>query len=290
MTQVFVRSDYGWVLNDAGTNKFSSALNMREQLGLNSIIFIVGARGIGKSWEALKIAEIRARRIDLEFSADDVVFSMEEFLERLDYYENQSRKWAWLVFDEVGLDIPARDFMQLANKIMSYVAQSFRKTAVNLIVVCPHRSMVDMHVRMLNDFYIVMKTRGYCRVYTVGMNPFASGDHAIRTPFLCELQTGKPSDALTNAYEEKRREHLNKQYATYSEQLKAEKARINPLERREEELAEVDRIAKLYYAEKIDKKEIAKEFKRTLKAPQNKAYDLRDEVMRKVENWKENPE
>jgi hypothetical protein len=189
----------------------SGAIWRRQHIGLNSIFLWLGARGIGKSYGCLKVGEV----FDRNFNVDRVVFNLESFLESL---ESIKKPYSWLVFDELGLEIPAREWLSTANKIMSYISQSFRFTKINLSIATPNPSYVDVHIRELSDFWVVMQTRGVGRVYKVIHNPFAKPSRSLKTPYLCNIELGLPSDRLQRAYEDKRREVLSSKYAEYLSQ------------------------------------------------------------------------
>jgi len=264
--------------------KFSKAIYSRIHKGLNSILLILGARGIGKSYLAMIIAFRLSAMSKREFTVDDVVFSMREFLERLKYYEDRKTKWAWIIFDEVGLEVPAREFMKLINKIMSYVAQSFRKTAINLIVVVPHYTMVDLHIQLLSDFWIIMKKRGHGRIYKNRMNPFKG---RAQTPLLCELEVGKLGEDLEDlleAYENKRAEHLSGKYEEYLIEVEKKEESQKPRDL----LAEARIAYEQIIAEGIPKRKIGYELMARLQVSQGVAYSLKHQV--ESERTRENDE
>jgi hypothetical protein len=194
--------------------KFSRAIHSRQRKGLNTIILIVGARGVGKSYLSLRLGEI----YDKHFSVENVTFSIEEFLQQIDVL--RKRPWSWLIFDEIGLEVAARDFMSMVNKVMSYVAQSFRYTKLNLCCVCPDPDMVDIHVRKLADFLILVTNRGHARVFRTKMNPFRSGGYY--TPLFCELKVNLPSNALQDTYEAKRHIIMEEKYAQYQKEIQSQ--------------------------------------------------------------------
>jgi hypothetical protein len=280
MSERYIKTELGYVLNP-NTDKFTEVIYSREHKGLNTIISIVGARGIGKTYEAMKIAETLSRKLhDYTFVVDDVVFSMKEFLIRLKYHEEQGNKYVWLVFDETGLEVPAREFMKLINKIMSYVAQSFRHTKVNLIVVVPHDTMVDIHIQLLADFKIVMKGRGKARVYKSEMNPFRAEP---RTPLFCELETGLPSKELYEAYEQKRSEYLKAKYEQYMSEVEHEEQRRMPVESLGKKDTILAEIKKDYLEGRISKEHLAFEIQRRLGTGHTNSYDIRNQLLSEIE-------
>lgn len=245
------------------SSKFSAALHSRKSKGLNSIILVMGARGIGKSYLSLKIGET----YDHNFNVNNVIFTMEEFLTRL----NEVKKYAWLVFDETGLEVAAREFMTIINKVMSYIAQSFRYTAVNLICVVPNPDMVDIHIRELADFWIVVTNRGHARVYRTRMNPFRSG--SLSTPLLCKLNITLPSKPLCDEYEAKRRMVLDSKYTIYLQEILKQKGKgIEPVNK----ALEVHRIIQLGEEKGFKKSQIVQLIGRELSISSNPARDYYD--------------
>jgi len=196
----------------------SSAIHRRITLNLNSIFLVVGPRGSGKSYTSMRISEM----LDKTFTVDDVVFDVQGFLERLKQIQG---KWKSLIFDEAGLSeaMPARLFMRELNLVMSYVAESFRHTRTHLFVTVPSQYMIDVSIRQLADFYVVMQSRGQARVYTIKMNPFRHGQ--IMTPVLCNIETLIPSKQLCEDYETKRASWMETLYDKWLTDVKAEGAK-----------------------------------------------------------------
>jgi hypothetical protein len=264
-------------------NKFLLAIYSREHKGINSIILILGARGIGKTYLAMKIAETLSEKMhNLSFTADDVVFDLAEILARIKYHEDNKEKWAWIIFDEAGLEVAARDFMQDINKIMSYVMQSFRHTKINLVICLPHPDMVDLHVRNMADFWIDMKGRGKARVYKTKLITFRSG---VKTPLFCTIENASlASEALCIAYEEKRKAYLDKKYAEYLAETQRRKESMERLvantAEHQREVLEI--IKKEYKDGKIPVKRLAYEIKQRLGISQAPAYDLRIKLLEEI--------
>jgi hypothetical protein len=278
----YERTALGYVLKVEG-NKFLVAIYSREHKGINSIILILGARGIGKTYLAMKISETLSLKMhNNRFTAEDVVFDLAEILARIKFHEDQGEKWAWIVFDEAGLEVAARDFMQDINKIMSYVMQSFRHTKVNLIVCLPHPDMIDLHVRNMADFWIDMKGRGKARVYKTKLVTFRSG---VKTPIFCTIEAASlPSKDLYEAYEEKRKAYLDRKYAEYLAETQRRKESTDRLiANTAEHQREVLGIIKKEYEDgKIPVKRLAYKIKQRLGISQAPAYDLRIKLLEEI--------
>jgi hypothetical protein len=197
---------------------FSEVIYARRKLGINTITLVVGRRGIGKSYISMALSE----HFDNNFSVDNVVFEVDNFLEVINKLPMQS----CVVFDEVGIAVGSRTFMSQINLIMSYVGESFRHTGIDLFVTVPNPYLVDINIRQLSDMMVRVSARGKGRVYAIKADIFKSGH--IQTPVLCDLQVRKPSDALCASYEVKRTAYLNGQYAKWSEMIKDNKKRERP--------------------------------------------------------------
>jgi len=92
--------------------------------------------------------------------------------------------------------------------------------------------MVDIHIRELADFWVLLTHRGHARVYKTKMGYFKSGK--IRTPFLGEITVGLPSKPLVEAYEAKRKELLETKYDQYLLEVKKQKEIHEPRNLEEE--------------------------------------------------------
>ena len=243
--------------------KFSKAIYSRQHKGLNTIILIAGPRGVGKSYLSLKLGE----RYDPYFTVENVTFSIEDFLIKVEVLRRGS--WSWLVFDEIGLEVAARDFMSMVNKVMSYVAQSFRFTKINLCCVVPDPDMVDIHVRKLSDFWILVTNRGHARVYKTKMNPFRSGSYY--TPLFCDLTISLPSKELCEAYEVKRHGVLQDKYQQYLEEIRNKGYQPKPVDWP----AKAKELKEAFEEEGLPPKKWAYEIKIRTGCGQVKAYDIK---------------
>ena len=197
---------------------FSQVIYKRRSMGVNSIILVVGKRGIGKSYASLFLCSV----FDPDFSINQVVFSVEAFLDAM----KDLKKGSCILFDESGISISARSFMSNTNQIMSFVGESFRFKGVDLITTVPSPNFIDTNIRQLSDFLIRMTGRGKGRVYQVSSNVFKSGD--IKTPILCDIRTRKPDDGLCEQYESKRAAYLGGQYDNWLASLKEDRIRTQP--------------------------------------------------------------
>jgi len=114
------------------------------------MLLIVGERGSGKSLAAMAMA----CKIDPEFKNNPiVVYTVYEFLDAI----LNAKKGQVIVFDEVGVGVPAREWHQLNNMIMSIIAQILRYKNICVIFTTPNIRYVDVNVREAMNGFI--KTR-----------------------------------------------------------------------------------------------------------------------------------
>jgi hypothetical protein len=214
---------------------------------------------------------------------DDVAFDLSEILARIKYHEDNNEKWAWIIFDEAGLEIFARNFMDDINKVMSYVMQSFRHTKINLVTVVPHPDMVDLHVRTMADFWLDMRGRGKAKVYKTRLVSFKSG---IRTPLYCTIENASlPSKELYEAYEVKKKSYLDRKYSEYLAETQRRKESTDRLITNtvEHQRQVLEQIKREYVEGKIPVKRLAYEIKQRLGISQAPAYDLRIKLLEELE-------
>jgi len=260
--------------------KFEKAIYSREHKGLNTIILVLGTRGIGKTWESLQIAQRLSRRLHKrKFSCKDVFFTARQLMGRLRYYNNRGDKWRWLVFDETVLEASAREFMSKRNRVMSHVCESFRKTHVNLIIISLFPRLVDINIREMADFWIVMQGRAKCRVYKVKQKIFREG---VQTHKYCLIEGGVCSRDLALDYEVKRKEYLDGKYEEWEKVIENYELALQPKDL-SKQIAAMQEVKQLYVDGKIGKMDIAPEVRERLGVNRSYAFDFRRRILKEVE-------
>lgn len=107
----------------------------------NFILVVVGPTGSGKSYSALRFCE----QIDPSFNASRIVFYGDDFLDILE----QMKIGQFIIWDEAGVGIPARDWHSIINKTISYILQTYRKKRFGIIFTVPSFDFIDVHARKL---------------------------------------------------------------------------------------------------------------------------------------------
>jgi len=115
----------------------------------NLLCVITGQTGTGKSLSALEFA----RLIDPTFTADQVVFTVEEFLNLMETLGPGKV----IIFDEAGVDLDARRSSSKKNVFFSNILKTFRYLQIPTIFTLPNLAMLDKNARRL--FHLWIKTR-----------------------------------------------------------------------------------------------------------------------------------
>lgn len=194
---------------------------------LNAICIWVGPTGTGKSYSALRLAE----KVDPNFSISHVVFRPKDFLDIIN--DPELIKGNVVLWDEMGLGMPARDWTSVFNKSIGYVLQSFRFRNLALFMTVPDQAFIDSQARRLFHYYI--ECVGVSRQQQVVIaKPFVV-DHSARfdkdyTKYpIVQRPTGPvkigtipfslPSSRLREAYERKRKGFMDAYYRELRESL-----------------------------------------------------------------------
>lgn len=117
----------------------------------NWLAVITGPTGSGKTYSALALAEA----IDPNFSAKNIVFTPEEFMQLLN--GDTLSKGSVIVFDEAGVTLNARQWQQSSNQMIQHVLQTFRHKNYIVIFTAPHFGFIDRASREL--FHCYMETQ-----------------------------------------------------------------------------------------------------------------------------------
>lgn len=152
------------------------------------IIAIIGKRRKGKSVTGLGLCH----------SMDPEGFTPENIHERVFMYPMKFMEWAQkpkkdlyrglsIMFDEVGVGIPSREWQSFNNKAINKVMQIFGHKGFFAIFTLPHLGFMDKGPRSMVDYLIEVlkidrhKKLNVCKVKELVVHPI-TGDY--KTPFL----------------------------------------------------------------------------------------------------------
>jgi ABC-type oligopeptide transport system ATPase subunit len=184
----------------------------------NWLAVIVGETGSGKSYSAMKLAEL----LDPTFNISRVVFTPKGFIKLLN--KGKLRKGNIIIFDECGVGLSSRNWYNTINKVIGYILQTFRHRNLGVIFTSPDISFVDVQARKLFHTYFETLKIDYekglvaTKVFRIQTNPrfnksyfkryrleSKGGKYALKT-----LYISMPSKELIRSYEAKKRRYTKK--------------------------------------------------------------------------------
>ena len=207
---------------------FIDVIKNRLEQNKNALLAVVGETGSGKSYSALRLAEL----IDDDFNVSGkVCFRPIEFVKAV----QRARKGAAIVFDEAGVGIPAREWWSIQNRLLDYVIQTFRFKNLCVIFTMPNLNFIDEHARLL--FHYVLETQFIdYEAESVVLKPFKIMSYSrakktylvyprLKNVVIRRLLVSKPSERVIKEYEAKKERYLSELYTEITETLepKAEK-------------------------------------------------------------------
>lgn len=168
---------------------------------------------------------------DPNFNIARVVFTPEDFMEII---RSDLPTGSFILADEIGSWMPARDYMTLANKLLSLVLQTFRYKRIGVIWTIPQNRQADINVRTMSDVIIetlkihkkiqMVETKfkyvetdpitgDVFRKFPVVSNDAGASNTITRVFF------DRPEKELEKLYLEKKEEHMESFYAQIHHQL-----------------------------------------------------------------------
>ena len=227
------------------TDNIKDRLLKRNQ---NWLAVICGGTGSGKSYSALRLAE----SLDASFNIDRVVFGSGEFMELINSGKLQAGNV--IIYDEAGVGIPAREFATLSNRLLMYVAQTFRHRNLGVIFTVPSFSFIDVQARRLLHAYIetlsINRHENVCitKFMNIQVNPRINDkvyykyprfvDEAGKIKVIERFRIAKPSKELIKAYELKRCGFTDRLNRSVEAQLKHSQEKTNAQEWNADEVAD----------------------------------------------------
>jgi len=251
-------------------NSFIYTIRGRILKNKNAILTIVGETGSGKSYGALRLGEM----LDKEFSIARVCFTPFEFLKLIDDHLKGIKKLpagSVIIVDEAGVQYSARSWQSFHNKVLGLLSQSFRSLNWIVIFTLPSLGWFEKQARQLTHFVLIAdhidysRNMAYFKLIEMTTNPITgeiqphypmkrkpSGELEI-TKF---VTFKKPSEALNEAYEQKKLEWQTKRYGSITELMsKVDEGKLG---------FEASVVKEVEKQERRDKKNKKKEIEETL--------------------------
>ena len=193
---------------------FLNHLQDRVKKNGNALIGVVGNTGSGKSYYAMRIAEL----IDSKFAISNISFNPSTFLMLI-------KKKGFnevIIMDDAGITIPARQFYSMSNQFISTALETCRFKNQILIMTMPTLSMIDKNARRLMNYVFWMESIDRTRqtstatMYFISTNPIQDKiyyKHPVKDNAVFEsLTVHMPSEMLLNSYELYKGKFLNSAY------------------------------------------------------------------------------
>ena len=109
----------------------------------NFLGMISGPTGSGKSWTGLSICSM----VDPTFGPDRIITSMKQLMKLINY--GKLKKGSAILWDEAGIDIDAKSWQSLTNKLINSLLQTFRHKQFILLFTAPYMDFIDAGTRKL---------------------------------------------------------------------------------------------------------------------------------------------
>lgn len=230
------------------TSYFLGYIKRRIKRNKNFLATITGSTGSGKSYSALRIAEL----LDPDFSIDRVCFTPREFLNQIN--RGNLKRGSVLIWDEAGVTLSSRQWQSIGNKLINYLLQTFRHRNYIVIFTAPHLAFLDAGSRKL--LHCFMETLGINQEQqTVKLKPLMiqtsqrTGDAYFKylrvivpgqgvTP-LKRYSAGMPSEELREAYERRKNEFTKSLNESIERDLAGIEDNTRALTPRQEEIVEL---------------------------------------------------
>lgn len=103
----------------------------------NFLEVTTGPTGSGKSWTNLAIAEM----LDPEFKIERVVFKAGDLMRLIN--SNTLKKGSVILWDEAQIDLNARSWQSLINKVINFLITTFRHQNFILLFTSPYADFMD---------------------------------------------------------------------------------------------------------------------------------------------------
>ena len=119
----------------------------------NMLSLTTGGSGDGKSWSTI----IHNYFLDPRFNLDKIIFNEHNFYKALD---NVKYVGEFVMWDEAGVGIPAKEWYKVSNKAIGKTLQIFRAdTRIGLTFTTQDMSFIDSQSRKLLNYFFMMEER-----------------------------------------------------------------------------------------------------------------------------------
>lgn len=174
----------------------------------NWMAAVVGETGSGKSWTALRIAEV----VDPDFTIDQVAFGIEEFMRLVT--DDSLGRGSIIVFEEASVEAAAGEWHTTGNKVLRRVLDTWRHQNRGAIFTLPAFGALDSGARGRMSALIQQQHTVEDRGFSVAKYKWCDQDSdtgkiykkypRIGGQKYKRLKISKPSKDLREAYEKRK--------------------------------------------------------------------------------------
>jgi hypothetical protein len=194
---------------------FIEALKERISENKHFVVMIVGEPRGGKSYSALRIAEL----VDRKFTLKNLVYTPDEFLKLV----IASEPGDVILFDEAGVNIFARDWQSRMNKNLAKVFQILGYKHLGIILTFPSIMFVDKAIRRLFNFILLAegfdreREISFCKAYYNLRRNYILGTDDLAPFSIIDESDGRIADMSDLIFSKPR---LAEEYEKYAKQRK----------------------------------------------------------------------
>ena len=198
-------------------------LQRRIRENRNANLIFVGDTGSGKSYAAINLGE----QVDPNFSVDRIVFTTRDFIHLVN---SDLPKGSFIIYDDAGLGIPAREWQNTSAKVFGLLFQGFRYKNLISAITVPDMSFIERQSRVL--MHLMLEATGKHGL----MKPFfpfhlVRGDDMLSWKYPVMVRQGRKmqvtavhfelaSSELLKAYEEKKQAYMEMRNRKFEEDLR----------------------------------------------------------------------
>ncbi|MHA1329662.1 MAG: hypothetical protein ACTSR2_01160 [Candidatus Hodarchaeales archaeon] len=117
----------------------------------NAIVIVTGKPGSGKSLSSITMAMNIYPQFDVR---RDLCLEPHHFINKLEWLSKTRIRPYALIWDEVGVGLPARDAMAIQNKLLGVILQIMRYLNFALFLTTPHIDFIDINLRRVAHYKI----------------------------------------------------------------------------------------------------------------------------------------
>jgi hypothetical protein len=189
---------------------------------------VVGDTGSGKSWAAVRLAEA----VDPDFTAEQIAFSVEEFMELV--IDDSLGRGSMIVLEEASVEANAQEWWSKSNKVLRQVLDTWRNQNRGALFTLPAFKQLDKGARGRMSALIEMVEKNERENYTRAKYKYCqqnpdTGKIYKKYPMIDgikyeRLEFRPPSGPIREAYEERKSAYTSNLNEELLEELREENA------------------------------------------------------------------